>query len=116
MESTKNTPTVQHDPVSVLRHFSNAEVGVRIRRTRTRVAAGPDGLRKGDLLKQGRVKAITAFFNLALVALRQPSDWNLNVTSLIPKEGKDPTDPASYRPITISSILSRVYWGLIDER
>lgn len=80
------------------------------------MAAGPDGLRKVDLLKQGRVKAITAFFNLALVVLRQPSDWDLNVTTLIPKEGKDPTDPASYRPITISSILNRVYLGLMDDR
>lgn len=33
METTMNTPTVQHDPLEVLRPFSNAEVGVRIRRT-----------------------------------------------------------------------------------
>lgn len=116
MTSTKDTQTVQQDPLSILPPFSNSEVRGRISRTRTRVAAGPDGIRKGDLQRKGLVREITAFFNLALIALKQPSEWDVNTTTLILKEGKNPKDPASYRPITISSILSRVYWGLIDGR
>lgn len=115
-KTSSNIQTAQQDPSTVLLPFSMTEVGTRIRRIRSRVAAGIDGLKKGDLLKKGFISEITAFYNLVLIAIRPPSQWNYNTTTLILKEGKDPTNPASYRPITLASILGRVYWGLIDER
>jgi hypothetical protein len=42
--------------------------------------------------------------------------WRMNRTTLLLKEGKDPKDVQNFRPITISSILSRIYWGIIDSK
>ena len=47
---------------------------------------------------------------------RQPTAWRKNRTTLIPKDGKDGALAENYRPITISSILSRIYFGIIDEK
>jgi hypothetical protein len=40
----------------------------------------------------------------------------MNRTQLLLKRGKDPALTESYRPITISSILTRLYWGIIDQK
>ena len=40
----------------------------------------------------------------------------MNRTTLLPKEGKDLTDVTNFRPITIGSILSRLYRGIIDGK
>ncbi|KAG5868426.1 hypothetical protein JTB14_029042 [Gonioctena quinquepunctata] len=45
-----------------------------------------------------------------------PSEWRKNRIILIPKEGKDDKKAENYRPITISSILSRIYFGILDQR
>ncbi|KAG5869818.1 hypothetical protein JTB14_037553 [Gonioctena quinquepunctata] len=45
-----------------------------------------------------------------------PSEWRKNRTISIPKEGKDDSKAENYRPITISSILSRIYFGILDQR
>jgi hypothetical protein len=40
----------------------------------------------------------------------------MNRTQLLLKRGKDPALAESYRPITISSMPSRLYWGIIDQK
>jgi hypothetical protein len=35
---------------------------------------------------------------------------------LLLKEGKDPTKAENYRPVTIGSLISRLYWGIIDQK
>jgi hypothetical protein len=51
-----------------------------------------------------------------MVCHLQPTAWRINRTVLIPKEGKDLSQVTNYRPITIGSILSRIYWGIIDSK
>jgi hypothetical protein len=47
---------------------------------------------------------------------QQPNAWRMNRTTLILKEGKDPSKTENYRPITIASLLNRLYWGVIDQK
>ena len=53
--------------------------------------------------------------NLWLLASTVPTALNEGYTSLIPKE-LPPTDPAQHRPITVSSILCRLYHKVISRR
>ncbi|KAH0809334.1 hypothetical protein GEV33_013457 [Tenebrio molitor] len=46
----------------------------------------------------------------------RPTLWRMNRTQLLLKRGKDPALAESYRLITISSMLSRLYWGIIDQK
>jgi hypothetical protein len=45
-----------------------------------------------------------------------PSEWKENKTVLLPKPGRDAARVENYRPITIGSLLGRIYWGIIDQR
>ena len=56
------------------------------------------------------------FYTFITACGRQPTAWKENRTILLLKEGKDPNNVKNYRPITISSILSRTYWGIIDRK
>lgn len=55
-------------------------------------------------------------FNFLLVAGKQSSDWRMNRNTLLLKEGKDGRMTENYRPITISSLISREYYGMLDAR
>ncbi|XP_071581739.1 uncharacterized protein [Temnothorax nylanderi] len=116
VEQEKREATVPYNPAEILHPISSAEVLKRFRSTRLRVAAGPDGLRKGDLMRNEGGYILQAIFNVIMLALKQPSAWRCNRTTLLLKEGKNPSVAANYRPITISSILSRLYWGIMDQR
>lgn len=38
------------------------------------------------------------------------------MTSMIPKEGEDLSQPGGWRPITLGSVLARLFSGLMDNR
>jgi hypothetical protein len=61
-------------------------------------------------------EAMRLLYNIVLVSGKQPSTWSKNRTVLIPKPGNDLAMIANYRLITISSLLCRIYWGIIDNR
>ncbi|KAH0944991.1 hypothetical protein HN011_001168 [Eciton burchellii] len=42
--------------------------------------------------------------------------WRENHTILIPKPGKDASDVHNWRPLTIGSLLARIYSGIFDRR
>jgi hypothetical protein len=60
--------------------------------------------------------ALQRVYNLLLISGRLPAEWNSKKTILIPKRGKDLSKPENYRPITIGSLLSRLFWGILDKR
>ena len=45
-----------------------------------------------------------------------PEPWKMNRTTLIPKAGKDAKDIKNWKPITIASMLSRIFSAIIDRR
>jgi hypothetical protein len=78
-------------------------------------APGPDGIRKMDIGNTATQEALRVF-NILLVCRIQPTEWNINRTVLIPKQGKDRNNIENHRHITIWSIISRLYWGIVDLR
>jgi hypothetical protein len=55
-------------------------------------------------------------FIIILVSKIQPKAWNTNGTILIPKQGKGSSRVENYRPLTISSLVGRMYWGIVDRK
>ncbi|KAF6025834.1 hypothetical protein EB796_015852 [Bugula neritina] len=85
------------DPISeeeVVKYLSQKSSG----------APGPDA----DMLKEDKVKKLTSLFNLWLYLGSVPSKICERRTTLIPK-APGTTDPSQYRPITVGSVLLRLY-------
>jgi Reverse transcriptase (RNA-dependent DNA polymerase) len=117
MEDRKdeNTPETI-DPETFISAITAPEVKYRLGRVKNASAPGPDRIKKEALLDSRKHKLISMLFNVILVTGILPTDWSVNRTTLIPKEGKDATKAESYRPLTISSMVSRLFWGIVDQR
>jgi hypothetical protein len=96
--------------------ITRQEVKKRLSRLKADTAAGLDNAARKDLLRPAVRLILTRLFNLVLMLAITPTDWKANRTTLLLKEGKYKTIVESYRPITISSLISRVFWGLIDQK
>ncbi|XP_070171308.1 uncharacterized protein [Polyergus mexicanus] len=92
------------------------EVECKIKRIAGSSAAGIDGIRKGSLKGKGTSIILARLFNLLLLKEVYPLAWKQNRTTLIPKAGKDPSDVKNWRPITISSMVGRIFSSLLDRR
>lgn len=55
------------------------------------------------------LKLLVLIFNLCNKQCYFPTPWKIAKTIAIPKPGKDPKDPQSYRPIALLSCFSKVY-------
>jgi hypothetical protein len=71
------------------------------------------------LLKNISRKALvylTYLFNACLRLCYFPKKWKHASVIPIPKPGKDPSNPASYRPISLLSCISKVFEKIIQKR
>lgn len=93
-----------------------AEVKNKIARMDNSTAAGLDGVQKEHLKKKGAPEVLTRLYNLILVFECFPGAWRKNRTVLIPKNGKDLKEVANWRPITVGSVLSRIFTSILDTR
>ncbi|KAG5866121.1 hypothetical protein JTB14_038098 [Gonioctena quinquepunctata] len=89
-------------------------VKARYMKFKRKTAAGPDGVCKGDISEQA-LTILTMIFNCCSATGLHPASSKINRTTSIPKSGKDPEQVANWRPITISSVISRLYFGIIDQ-
>jgi hypothetical protein len=96
--------------------ITKKEVTARFNRLKHGIAPGSDGIEKKHIGGTAAREVIRLFFNLIFICRLQPSAWSRNRTILLPKPEKDPDKIENYRPLTISSILCRMYWGIIDHR
>uniref|UniRef100_A0A0G4GJ00 Reverse transcriptase domain-containing protein n=1 Tax=Chromera velia CCMP2878 TaxID=1169474 RepID=A0A0G4GJ00_9ALVE len=107
-------------PFPDLEFFSQEEVKSCLRAGKKKKAAGVDGLMVENLRKWSQnplfVASVTDVFNVCLVEGRIPSIWNRCLISPVLKPGKDPEDPASYRPIHLLGHLSKTFSSLVDQR
>ena len=77
-------------------------------------APGIDNIKKNDLTKIG-LKNLTARFNVYLLTSNAPSVFKSGLTSLIPK-CKHTRDPSKCRPITMSSLINRLFHNILAKR
>jgi hypothetical protein len=100
----------------VFQTITAQDITERIKRMRKSTAPGPDGVERKHLSSLDMREIMPILFNIILVSKTQPKAWNANRTILIPKEGKDPSRIQNYRPQTISSLICRTYWGIVDKK
>ena len=81
-------------------------------------AGGPDGIVTRVLTEAGPalVSALAHVFNLCISHGKHPREWKLsNITVLFKGGGKDPCDPLSYRPISLTSLVGKLFESLIAD-
>lgn len=61
-------------------------------------------------------EVLRLLLTLIFVAGRQSTNLRIHGPTLLPKDWKDPWKAVIYRPITIISILSTLFWGVLSER
>jgi hypothetical protein len=79
-------------------------------------AAGPDGILRKHTTKPGTQEILRLFYSLITACGLQPNMWREHRTSLLLQEGKNPARAERYWPVTIGSLLSRVYWRTFDRK
>lgn len=104
------------DIKSIFAPITVQEIIDRMKRIKSNTAAGLDGIRKVHLRKVGALVIIAKLYNLLLAFKYYPLEWRKNRTTLIPKAGKDCADVRNLRPITIGSIIGRIFSGILDAR
>jgi hypothetical protein len=101
----------------VLREVTPKDIRLRLERAKKDSAPGPDGITKSMVQSMKAYPEVLAkVFNLVMLTGYFPSCWKDHKTSMIPKDGGSPLDVSNWRPITIGSLLSRIYTGLLEFR
>ncbi|XP_076230185.1 uncharacterized protein LOC143175332 [Nomia melanderi] len=96
--------------------FTEEEILKRIRKVKNNTAGGPDKIRKTHLRKKSIGKTLAKLFNMLVLTGHYPTPWKMNRTTLLPKPNKDPKDARNWRPITIGSLVARIFSGTLDQR
>lgn len=89
-----------------------------IAETKTRKAPGPDGV-KNVLLKHLPMTVITwlvLIFNTMMRLSLYPKSWKNAFITPVLKPKKDPSNPFSYRPISLLSLISKLFERVIGKR
>ena len=90
------------------------EVEIGLKSLKTKSAAGVDGITCADL-KKAKVGKIVTLFRVFQATSYTPARLRLGSVSMVPKV-PEPTLPQHYRPITVASMLLRLYHGIIARR
>ena len=59
---------------------------------------------------------MTIIFNAILSIRYFPKPWKLAQIKMLPKPGKDPQQTATYRPISLLPVLSKILEKIIYDR
>ena len=115
-ESVKDTRVpvpAREEMMAVVRPILESELVGAIANSSGSATAGPDGRTLADIGVQ-RVEVVK-HFNLWLLAGSMPAELVEGITTLIPKV-VGTLDPASHRPITVSSWLLRLLHKILAKR
>lgn len=73
----------------------------------------------GQMIKELPATAVMHLLHILNAIIRTgffPYSWKISQIIMIPKAGKDPTNVSSYRPISLLSIVSKLFENLIIKR
>lgn len=81
-------------------------------------APGPDGIRYKMLehLHPSTMELSLYIFNRVWLEGHYPSSWKIAIVALVLKPGKDPSCASSFRPIALTSCLSKTLERMINRR
>ena len=99
--------------------FTVEEISNVINSLKRRKAPGPDGLTNEVIQKLNRKLTpwITRFFNECLKQGKFPTIWKRSKLKLLKKgDGRDPTQPGTYRPICLINTLGKLLERMIIDR
>jgi hypothetical protein len=117
---TKDTDIIKQKKASVgndvlLAPITREEIALAIEQTRSDTAVGPDRLPIIDVKRIARNELWCAF-NIWLSFRQIPDPLKINRTVLLPKGKDDLINIKNWRPITIASILIRLYNKILARR
>ncbi|KAG9427806.1 hypothetical protein HZU67_10531 [Apis mellifera carnica] len=88
----------------------------KFKKIKSDTAAGADQIKKFHLRKKGALHVFAKLCNLLMLHQIYPAQWKTNRTTLIPKLRKSVEEVENWRPITIGSLLGRIYSAMIDRK
>lgn len=95
--------------------FKESYVVLEIKALKVKKASGPDKLSNRVLKRLPKLAVLfmTKLFNSCWALAYFPHAWKISKVVAIPKQGKDPTVPTNYRPISLISNVGKLYERLI---
>lgn len=126
-----NTSIYDNEVASSIEAVKNEEIQVNeddlfkvddlipiIKKLKPRKSAGDDGITNLHVknLPFSALMFIISIFNSCLKASYFPNSWKLGKIVAIPKPHKDPSSPMSYRPITLLSLLGKLFEKLTLQK
>ena len=90
----------------------------RIDSLKNHKAPGHDGVSNAIIRCLGAflATALPVIYNLCITLGYFPDDWKRSIIVMVPKKGKDPQDPASYRPISLLPILGKMFEACVCNK
>ncbi|KAM7307464.1 hypothetical protein ISCGN_011100 [Ixodes scapularis] len=100
------------------RHAKALELESALRRCRKKSAAGPDGIpyQAFTNLPDDAQEALVAWFNTIWDSGDVPDGWKLATVVPLLKAGKPPGKAESYRPVSLTSCVSKVFERMVQAR
>lgn len=117
-DQIKRTEVDSNPHHNLLADINLNELNAVIKHTSNNKAPGIDSIRYEHLKNapQAAILVLLNIYNAILNLAYWPTHYKTGVVTLIPKDGKDPTSPLSYRPITLSPTPSKILEKIIHNR
>ena len=118
LDLLKDSPTLHPPQSTPPTPFTMIELSDVIRQLKKNKAPGPDGVR-AELIKHLNYvneQALLDLLNECLRRERVPAEWKRAHIVTIFKGKGSPSDPASYRPISLLNTFYKIYAALLQRR
>ena len=106
------------DDNSLLHHITLDEIQEHLKKCKNKSAPGEDGLTYLILKKlpNNIMKYLQLLFNTSLKLGYFPNNWKTAIIKMIPKCGKNNNEAKNWRPISLISVLAKLFERIIASR